>query len=116
MDSHTDFSSEEELLSHLGLTYQKAVENRCVSVPSQVQDLLSVVKAFIKTNTDVEVSQRNICVRITQLCCLAADNCKSWSSYTACMCIMNCCALLKYVSQIRSCCIYLKSEMLNYLC
>ncbi|XP_067236390.1 treslin isoform X2 [Chanodichthys erythropterus] len=50
------FSSEEELLSHLGLTYQKAVENRCVSVPSQVQDLLSVVKAFIKTNTDVEVS------------------------------------------------------------
>lgn len=48
------FSSEEELLSHLGLTYQKALENRSVSVPSQVQDLLSVVKAFIKTNTDVE--------------------------------------------------------------
>lgn len=102
MDSHTDFSSEEELLSHLGLTYQKAVENRCVSVPSQVQDLLSVVKAFIKTNTDVEVSQRNICVRIAQLCCLAADNCKSWSSYAVCMCIMNrSCVLLKYVSRIR---------------
>ncbi|XP_077067019.1 treslin isoform X2 [Siphateles boraxobius] len=50
------FSSEEQLLSHLGLTYQKAVENRSVSVPSQVQDLLSFVKAFIKTNTDVEVS------------------------------------------------------------
>ncbi|KAK7121407.1 hypothetical protein R3I93_022486 [Phoxinus phoxinus] len=50
------FSSEEELLSHLGLTYQKAVENRSVSVPSQVQDLLSFVKSFIKTNTDVEVS------------------------------------------------------------
>ncbi|CAM4734760.1 unnamed protein product [Leuciscus chuanchicus] len=50
------FSSEEELLSHLGLTYQKAMENRSLSVPSQVQDLLSFVKAFIKTNTDVEVA------------------------------------------------------------
>uniref|UniRef100_A0A8C1Q4I8 Treslin N-terminal domain-containing protein n=1 Tax=Cyprinus carpio TaxID=7962 RepID=A0A8C1Q4I8_CYPCA len=50
------FNSEEELLSHLGLTYQKAVENRSVSVSSQVQDMLSVVKAFIKTNTDVEAS------------------------------------------------------------
>ncbi|XP_059392942.1 treslin-like isoform X1 [Carassius carassius] len=50
------FNSEEDLLSHLGLTYQKAVENRSVSVPSQVQDMLSVVKAFIKTNTDVEAS------------------------------------------------------------
>lgn len=89
MDSHTDFSSEEELLSHLGLTYQKAVENRSVSVPSQVQDLLSFVKAFIKTNTYVEVSQRNTCVRISQLCFLAADNFKTWSLYTVCMCIMN---------------------------
>ncbi|XP_016115844.1 treslin-like isoform X2 [Sinocyclocheilus grahami] len=50
------FNSEEELITHLGLTYQKAVENRSVSVPSQVQDMLSVVKAFIKTNTDVEAS------------------------------------------------------------
>ncbi|XP_052399798.1 treslin [Carassius gibelio] len=50
------FNSEEELITHLGLTYQKAVENRSVSVPSQVQDMLSVVKAFIKTNSDVEVS------------------------------------------------------------
>uniref|UniRef100_A0A8C1W603 Treslin N-terminal domain-containing protein n=1 Tax=Cyprinus carpio TaxID=7962 RepID=A0A8C1W603_CYPCA len=47
------FNSEEELINHLGLTYQKALENRSVSVPSQVQDMLSVVKAFIKTNTDV---------------------------------------------------------------
>ncbi|XP_016425287.1 treslin-like isoform X2 [Sinocyclocheilus rhinocerous] len=69
------FSSEEELLSHLGLTYQKAVENRSVSVPSQVQDMLSVVKAFIKTNTDVEASfldlvQKNLlksCQAIHQL-------------------------------------------------
>lgn len=91
MDSHTDFSSEEELISHLGLTYQKAVESRSVSVSSQVQDLLSVVKAYIKTNTDVEVSQRNTCVRITQLCCLAADNCKTWSPYTVCMCITLLC-------------------------
>ncbi|XP_043083123.1 treslin isoform X2 [Puntigrus tetrazona] len=49
-------NSEEELLSHLGLAYQKAVENRSVSVPSQVQDMLSVVKAFIKTNTGVKAS------------------------------------------------------------
>ncbi|XP_016093133.1 treslin-like isoform X2 [Sinocyclocheilus grahami] len=69
------FNSDEELLSHLGLTYQKAVENRSVSVPSQVQDMLSVVKAFIKTNTDVEVSflglvQKNLlksCQSIRQL-------------------------------------------------
>uniref|UniRef100_A0A8C2KAU1 Treslin N-terminal domain-containing protein n=1 Tax=Cyprinus carpio TaxID=7962 RepID=A0A8C2KAU1_CYPCA len=47
------FNSEEELITHLGLTYQKALENRSVSVPSKVQDMLSVVKAFIKTNTDV---------------------------------------------------------------
>ncbi|XP_051548860.1 treslin-like isoform X2 [Myxocyprinus asiaticus] len=50
------FNSEEELLSHLGLAYQKAVDNRLVSVPSQVQDLVYLVKAFIKTNTDAEVS------------------------------------------------------------
>ncbi|RXN17235.1 treslin-like isoform X1 [Labeo rohita] len=50
------FNSEEELLSHLGLTYQKALENRTVSVPSQAQDMLSVVKTFMKTNTDVEVA------------------------------------------------------------
>ncbi|XP_067292902.1 treslin isoform X2 [Pseudorasbora parva] len=54
------FSSEEELLSHLGLAYQKALENRSVSVPSQVQDLLSVVKAFFKTNTDLEVTFLNL--------------------------------------------------------
>ncbi|KAI2648320.1 Treslin [Labeo rohita] len=48
--------AEEELLSHLGLTYQKALENRTVSVPSQAQDMLSVVKTFMKTNTDVEAS------------------------------------------------------------
>ncbi|KAL1247593.1 hypothetical protein QQF64_022969 [Cirrhinus molitorella] len=50
------FNSEEELLSHLGLTYQRALENRSMSVPSQVQDMLSVVKIFNKTNTDVETS------------------------------------------------------------
>jgi len=88
MDFHTGFSSEEELLSHLGLTYQKAVENRSVSVLSQVQDLLSFVKAFVKTNTDVEVSQNNTCIRITQLCFLAADTFKTWSPYAVCMCIM----------------------------
>ncbi|XP_065148040.1 treslin isoform X1 [Paramisgurnus dabryanus] len=50
------FTNEEELLSHLKTTYQKAVEDRSVSVLSQVQDLLLVLKAFIKTNTDAEVS------------------------------------------------------------
>lgn len=49
------FSSEEELLSHLGLTYQKAVENRTMSVPSQVQDLLSVVKSFLKSNAEASL-------------------------------------------------------------
>ncbi|XP_073688131.1 treslin [Garra rufa] len=49
------FNSEEELLSHLGLSYQKAVDNRSVSVPSHVQDMLSVVKTFIKTNTDTSI-------------------------------------------------------------
>lgn len=46
------FSSEEELLSHLELTYQQAVENRTTSVLSQVQDLLSVVKSFLKSNME----------------------------------------------------------------
>lgn len=89
--SQTDFNSEEELLSHLGLTYQKALENRTVSVPSQAQDMLSVVKTFMKTNTDVEVSQRNTYIKITQLCCLVAGNCKTWSLYTCIICITLLC-------------------------
>lgn len=69
------FTSEEELLSHLQTTYQNAVENRSVPVLAQVQDLLTVVKTFIKTNTDVEASlfdlvQKNLlktCQSVRQL-------------------------------------------------
>lgn len=59
----TDFTSEEKLLSHLQTAYQNAVDNRSVSVLTQVQDLLSVVKAFFKINTDVEVSGNHICLK-----------------------------------------------------
>ncbi|TRY54824.1 hypothetical protein DNTS_001792 [Danionella cerebrum] len=52
---HLHFKSEDDLLSHLGLTYQKALENRSMSVSSPVQEMLSIIKAFIKTNTDVSL-------------------------------------------------------------
>ncbi|KAI7811939.1 treslin [Triplophysa rosa] len=69
------FTSEEELLSHLQTAYQKAVDNRSVPVLTQVQDLLSVLKAFIKINTDLEASfldlvQKNLlktCQSVRQL-------------------------------------------------
>ncbi|XP_051979224.1 treslin [Xyrauchen texanus] len=75
------FNSEEELLSHLRLTYQEAVDNRLLSVPSQVQDLVSLVKAFIKTNTEAEAAfldlvQKHLlktCQSIRQLCGDSSD-------------------------------------------
>ncbi|XP_036432110.1 LOW QUALITY PROTEIN: treslin [Colossoma macropomum] len=50
------FKNEEELLSHLKLGYQQAVEDRSLSLFGQVQNLLSVVKTFLKSNTHTEVS------------------------------------------------------------
>ncbi|XP_058264470.1 treslin isoform X2 [Hemibagrus wyckioides] len=46
------FKNEEELLSHLNLRYQQAVEDKSILLITQVQDLLSVVETFIKNNVD----------------------------------------------------------------
>ncbi|XP_072529843.1 treslin [Salminus brasiliensis] len=48
------FKSEEELLSHLKLKYQQAVEDKSLPLHSQVQDLFSVVKTFTRSNADSE--------------------------------------------------------------
>ncbi|XP_017554944.1 treslin isoform X1 [Pygocentrus nattereri] len=50
------FKNEEDLLSHLKLGYQQAVEDRSLSLFGEVQNLLSVVKSFIKSHTHAEVS------------------------------------------------------------
>ncbi|KAF4081418.1 hypothetical protein AMELA_G00161220 [Ameiurus melas] len=53
------FKNEEELLSHLNLRYQQAVEHKSLAVIAQVQDLLSVVETFID-NIDTGASFLNI--------------------------------------------------------
>lgn len=52
-----DFKNEEEMLSHLNLRYQQAVEDKSVAVFTQVQDLLSVVDTFVKSNVNTGVSK-----------------------------------------------------------
>lgn len=52
-----DFKNEEELLSHLNLRYQQAVEDKSVALITQVQDLLSVVDTFVKSNVNTGVSK-----------------------------------------------------------
>lgn len=52
-----DFKNEEELLSHLNLRYQQAVEDKSVAPITQVQDLLSVVDTFVKSNVNPGVSK-----------------------------------------------------------
>ncbi|XP_060770714.1 treslin isoform X2 [Neoarius graeffei] len=54
------FKNEEELLSHLNLRYQQAVENKSVAPITQVQDLLSVVDTFVKSNVNTGASFLNI--------------------------------------------------------
>ncbi|KAM9495457.1 treslin [Clarias gariepinus] len=55
-----NFKNEEELLSHLSLRYQQAVEDKSVTLITQVQGLLSVVETFIKSNIDTGASVLNI--------------------------------------------------------
>ncbi|KAI4902695.1 hypothetical protein NFI96_028969 [Prochilodus magdalenae] len=52
------FKSEEELISHLKVRYQQTVEDRTLSLFGQVQNLFSVVKTFIKSNSHAEVSDK----------------------------------------------------------
>lgn len=52
-----DFINKDELLSHLTLGYQQAVEDKSVGLITYVQDLLSVVETFIKIHFDTEVSK-----------------------------------------------------------
>ncbi|KAF7702015.1 treslin isoform X2 [Silurus meridionalis] len=54
------FKNEEELLSHLSLRYQQAVEDKSVTLVTQVQDLLSVVESFVKSNVTTGASFINI--------------------------------------------------------
>ncbi|XP_026856744.2 treslin [Electrophorus electricus] len=50
------FKSEEELLSHLKLSYQQAVEDKSAPLLTQVQGLLSLVMTFMRSNTGAEAS------------------------------------------------------------
>lgn len=68
MNYFTAFKSEEELSSHLKLRYQQAVEDRSLPLLVQVQNFLSVVKTFIKSNSDVEVSEKCTYQMVKQLC------------------------------------------------
>ncbi|KAJ8412970.1 hypothetical protein AAFF_G00105520, partial [Aldrovandia affinis] len=52
--STADFKSEEELLSHVRLTYQKVVAEKDSSLVTQVQNSLALVKNFLKPTQDVE--------------------------------------------------------------
>ncbi|GAA6091465.1 treslin [Tachysurus ichikawai] len=54
------FINKDELLSHLTLGYQQAVEDKSVGLITYVQDLLSVVETFIKIHFDTEDSFLNI--------------------------------------------------------
>ncbi|XP_066525723.1 treslin [Hoplias malabaricus] len=54
------FKCEEELLSHLKLKYQQAVEDWNFPVLGHVQNLLSVVKTFIKCSTNAEALFLNL--------------------------------------------------------
>ncbi|MCI4381888.1 hypothetical protein PGIGA_G00257280 [Pangasianodon gigas] len=54
------FKNEEELLSHLNLRYQQAVEDKSVALITQVQELLSVVETFTKSNVNTGASFLNI--------------------------------------------------------
>ena len=49
------FTSEAELLSHLKSSYEKTVAERDSSLLTSVQQLLSVVKAFLVAESDLEV-------------------------------------------------------------
>lgn len=57
MGFFVDFKNEEELLSHLNLRYQQAVEDKSIALITLVQDLLSVVETFLKNNVDKGVSK-----------------------------------------------------------
>ncbi|XP_076863493.1 treslin [Brachyhypopomus gauderio] len=50
------FKSEEELLSHLKLRYQQAVEDKSIPLLTQVQGLLSLVTSFMKSHADAQAS------------------------------------------------------------
>ncbi|XP_007244308.3 treslin isoform X1 [Astyanax mexicanus] len=50
----TSFKSEEEMLSHLKLRYQQAVEDKSLPLRTQVQDVFSMVKTYTKKHTDAE--------------------------------------------------------------
>ncbi|XP_036400192.1 treslin [Megalops cyprinoides] len=57
--STTNFKSEEELLSHVRSTYQKAVAERETALVTEVQNFLTLVKNFLKPAKDLEECSSN---------------------------------------------------------
>ncbi|KAF3855182.1 hypothetical protein F7725_023237 [Dissostichus mawsoni] len=58
--TRTTFTSEEELLSHLKSSYEKALAERDSSLLTGVQQLLFAVKTFFGTGSDLEVKTSQI--------------------------------------------------------
>ncbi|XP_018620505.2 treslin isoform X3 [Scleropages formosus] len=55
-----NFKSEEELLSHLKLTYQEMVLKRDSSLITEVQNFFALVKTFLKVSPDTEVGSSGL--------------------------------------------------------